>query len=107
MTTKEKLIALINSDDRSAVLLLADEVSELADQIICKLPEWGWIYDSLDDDNSEISQIGREIGEMSDEEFMKLHNDGCIIHTPGKTYTSAIDHARLTGTNLYPDYYGC
>lgn len=47
MTTKEKLIALINSDDRSAVLLLSDEVSELADQIIRKLPEWGWSYDKF------------------------------------------------------------
>ncbi len=76
MTTKEKLIDIL----RQFYLNEIKTYNEAAELIISKLPEWGWSYDDLNDPDSEITQVAKEIGEMSDEEFMKLDEEFMKLH---------------------------
>lgn len=49
MTTKERLIELFRQKDPETDLIAfcIEEFDALADEIIHKLPEWGWSYDAV------------------------------------------------------------
>ncbi len=81
MTTKEKLIEIFRQKDPETDLIAfcIEEFDVLADQIISKLPEWGWKDDNTtipgDTENDLHRAILQNVLRLKPETQLKLVND--------------------------------